>query len=164
MRAGSSRWTRLAVVAVYATAMAVVEAMVVYYLRHLFALQYAAVVSPGRFGFPQAYLRHEQVREAATIVMLLAVAFLAGRGPLQVLAYFLFAFGVWDIGYYAGLKIMLDWPASLATRDLLFLSPHQWWAPVWEPLLASSVFVAVALVLLFRPQGLIPARGLKERI
>ena len=28
----------------------------------------------------------------------------------------------------------------------------------------AFVFVAVTLVLLFRPQGLIPARGLKERI
>ena len=135
-------------VAVYATAMAIVEAMVVYYLRHLFALQYGALITPARFSFPQAYLRHEQIREAATIVMLLAVAFLAGRGLLQMLAYFLFAFGVWDIGYYVALKIMLDWPASLATRDLLFLSPRQWWAPVWEPLLASSAFVAMALALL----------------
>ena len=103
--------------------MAVVEAMVVYYLRRLFALQYAAVFTPGRFSFPHAYLRHEQIREAATIVMLLVVAWLAGRGLLQKLAYFLFAFGVWDIGYYVALKIMLDWPASLGTRDLLFLSP-----------------------------------------
>jgi hypothetical protein len=148
MRTGSSRWTRLAVVAVYATAMAVVEAMVVYYLRRLFALQYAAVFTPGRFVFPPAYLRHEQIREAATIVMLLAVAFLAGRGPLQKLAYFLLAFGVWDIGYYVALKIMLDWPASLGTRDLLFLTPRQWWAPVWQPLLASGAFVVVALALL----------------
>ena len=148
MRTGSSRWTRLAVVAVYAAAMAVVEAMVVYYLRRLFALQYAAVFTPGRFVFPPAYLRHEQIREAATIVMLLVVAFLAGRGTLQKLAYFLFAFGVWDIGYYVALKVMLDWPASLGTRDLLFLTPRQWWAPVWQPLLASSAFVVVALALL----------------
>jgi branched-chain amino acid transport system permease protein len=28
----------------------------------------------------------------------------------------------------------------------------------------AFVFIAVALILLFRPQGLIPARGLKERI
>ena len=47
MRTGSSRWIRLIVVAVYAAAMAVVEAMVVYYLRRLFALQYAAVFRPG---------------------------------------------------------------------------------------------------------------------
>ena len=80
--------------------------------------------------------------------MLLAVASLAGRGPLQKLAYFLLAFGVWDIGYYVALKVMLGWPASLGTRDLLFLTPRQWWAPVWQPLLISSVFVVVALALL----------------
>jgi hypothetical protein len=148
MRSGSSRWTRLVVVAIYAAAMAVVEAMVVSYLRRLFALQYSAVYAPGRFVFPHAYLRHEQVREAATIVMLLAVAFLAGRGLLQKLAYFLLGFGLWDIGYYAVLRIMLGWPASLGTRDLLFLMPHQWWAPVWEPLLVSGALVVVALLLL----------------
>ena len=128
--------------------MAVVEAMVVYYLRRLFALEYAAVFAPGRFSFPHAYLRHEQTREAATIVMLVVIAYLAGRGLLQKLAYFLFAFGVWDIGYYVALKIMLDWPASLGTRDLLFLTPRQWWAPVWEPLLASTAFIVVASLLL----------------
>ena len=148
MQPDPSRWTRLAVVALYAAAMALVEAMVVYYLRRLFALQYAAVFSAGRFSFPRDYLRHEQVREAATIVMLLAVAWLAGRSPWQKIAYFLFAFGIWDIGYYAALKVMLDWPASLATRDLLFLSPSQWWAPVWEPLLASTAFVVAALAML----------------
>ncbi len=135
-------------VAIYAVAMAVVEAMVVYYLRRLFALQYSAVFTASHFSFPAAYLRHEQVREAATIVMLVAVAILAGRGLLQKLAYFLFAFGVWDIGYYVALKVMLDWPASLGTRDLLFLSPRQWWAPVWEPLLVSSVLIAGALGML----------------
>ena len=137
-------------VAIYAAAMAVVEASVVYYLRKLFALQYAAVFTAGRFRFPAAYLRHEQVRELATIVMLLAVAYLAGRGWRQKLAYFLFAFGVWDIGYYAALKIMLGWPASLTTRDLLFLAPRQWWAPVWQPILASCAFVFVAVLLLAR--------------
>jgi len=148
MDSRSSRWTRLAVVALYAAAMSLVEATVVYYLRRLFALQYSAVFTAGRFSFPGAYLRHEQLREAATIVMLLAVAFLAGRGLRQKAAYFLFAFGIWDIGYYVSLKIMLDWPASLATRDLLFLSPTQWWAPVWEPLLASTAFVAIACAVL----------------
>jgi hypothetical protein len=152
MDSGSSRWTRLAAVALYAAAMALVEGMVVYYLRRLFALQYSAVFTAGRFSFPHAYLRHEQLREAATIVMLLAVAFLAGRGLWQKAAYFLFAFGIWDIGYYVSLKVMLDWPASLTTRDLLFLSPSQWWAPVWEPLLASAVFVVAGCAMLLAGQ------------
>ena len=150
MRTDRSLWTRLGVVAIYAAAMAAVESTVVYYLRKLFALQYGAGFTAGRFSFPSAYLRHEQVRELATIVMLLAVAYLAGRGWRQKLAYFLFAFGVWDIGYYVGLKIMLDWPASLTTRDLLFLTPHQLWAPVWQPILASCAFIVVAVLLLAR--------------
>ena len=138
-------------VAVFAAAMAVVEATVVVYLRKLFSLQYAAVFTDAHhFSFPHAYLRYEQVREGATIVMLLAVGYLAGRGWPQRLAYFLFAFGVWDIGYYVGLKIMLGWPSSLATRDLLFLSPREWWAPVWEPVVVSCLFIAVAVVILRR--------------
>src|SRR5262249_50435194 len=39
-----------------------------------------------------------------------------------------------------------------------FLPPHL------RALPAALVFIAAARVLLFRPQGLIPARGLKERI
>ena len=145
MRTGSSRWTRLAVVAVYATAMAVVEAMVVYYLRRLFALQYAAVFTPGRFVFPPAYLRHEQIREAATIVMLLAVAFLAGRGLLQKLAYFLLAFGVWDIGYYFWLWMFVGWPHGPGTWDVLFLIPIPWAGPVWAPIAVSLALVGFGL-------------------
>lgn len=152
MSTDRSPWTRLGVVAIYATAMAVMEATVVFYLRKLFALQYSLSLTVGHFSFPHAYLRHEQIRELATIVMLLAVASLAGRGWRQKLTYFLFAFGVWDIGYYVALKIMLGWPASLTTRDLLFLSPRQWWAPVWQPVLASCAFVVVAVLLLKRTQ------------
>ena len=150
----SSPWARLLAVAAFAVAFAVVEAMVVYYLRKLFALQFGATYAHRPVGFPPAYLSHEQTREAATIVMLLAVGFLAGRGWWQRLAYFLFAFGLWDIGYYVALKILLDWPASLATRDLLFLLPHEWWAPVWRPVLTSCGFiVASVLILRWRPRA-----------
>ena len=38
--------------------------------------------------------------------------------------------------------------APFSDIDLLFLTPRQWWAPVWQPLLASSAFVVVALALL----------------
>ena len=147
-RYAASPWLRLLVIAAFALAFAVVEAMVVYYLRKLFGLQFGVRSADTTIRFPHAYLSHEQAREAATIVMLLAIGFLAGRDWWQRLAYFLFAFGLWDIGYYVGLKIMLDWPASLATRDLLFLLPHEWWAPVWHPLLASCGFIVTALLIL----------------
>ena len=91
---------------------------------------------------------YERAREAATMVMLLAAGYLAGRTGWQRLAYWLFAFGVWDIFYYVWLYVYLRWPASPGTRDLLFLIPGEWWAPVWMPMLASLAFVAVAVLIL----------------
>jgi hypothetical protein len=143
-------WTRLAVVAAWAIAFALVEAMVVVYLRRLFSLQYDLTFVPRDFHFPRAYLGYEQAREAATMVMLLGVGFLAGRTWGQRFAYWLFAFGVWDIFYYAWLWAYLGWPSSPRTRDLLFLIPAEWWAPVWHPVLASLCFIGVALLILAR--------------
>ena len=143
-----SPWVRLAVVAAWAVAFALVEAMVVVYLRKLFALQFSLSYHPGRFHFPPSYLRYEQAREAATMVMLLAVGYLAGRTWWQRAAYWLFAFAVWDVFYYVWLYAYLRWPSSPRTRDLLFLIPREWWAPVWQPVLVSCALVAVALLIL----------------
>jgi hypothetical protein len=82
------------------------------------------------------------------MVMLLAVGFLAGRTWWQRFAYWLFAFGAWDVFYYAWLWVYLRWPSGFGSRDLLFLIPNEWWAPVWEPVLASCAFMVVAVMLL----------------
>ena len=153
-RGGTGIWLRFAVVVAWAVAFAFVEAMVVFYIRRLFALQYDVRISsrytPAGFRFPPAYLGYERAREAATMVMLLAAAFLAGRTWPQRLAYYLAAFGVWDIFYYVWLYVLLRWPASPGTRDLLFLLPAEWWGPVWEPVLVSCGFIAVAVAVLAR--------------
>ena len=83
----------------------------------------------------------EVVREAATLVMLLAVGGLAGRSWRSRLGYALVAFGVWDIFYYVFLKIITGWPHSLLDWDILFLIPLPWWGPVMAP-------VSIALVML----------------
>ncbi len=144
---GNGVWVRFAVVCVWAAAFAVVEAMVVYYLRKLFGIQYRLQFTPADFHFPRTYLPYERAREAATMVMLLAVGFLAGRTWWQRFAFWLLAFGVWDIFYYVWLWVMLRWPSSLADRDLLFLIPREWWEPVWMPVLASCGFIAVAALI-----------------
>ncbi len=136
------------VVAIWAVAFALVEAMVVYYLRKLFGIGHRVDYVPSDFHFPGAYLPYEQAREAATMVMLLAVGYLAGRTWWQRIAHWLLAFGVWDIFYYVWLWVLLRWPSSLSDRDLLFLIPDEWWDPVWLPVLASCGFIAVAVVIL----------------
>lgn len=149
-RAGSDVWTRFAVVCVWAVAFALVEAMVVYYLRKLFGIEYRLRFTPADFHFPRAYLPYERAREAATMVMLLAVGFLAGRTWWQRFAFWLLSFGVWDIFYYVWLRVLIHWPASLTDRDLLFLIPDEWWDPVWMPVAASCGFIAVAVLVLLK--------------
>jgi hypothetical protein len=143
-----SPWPRLAVIAVWAVAFALVEAMVVCYLRQLFAIEYAAQFTEASFRFPDDYLIYEQGREAAAMVMLVAVGLLAGRTLWQAAAYWLFAFGVWDVFYYVWLYVLLRWPSSLGNRDLLFLIPDEWWAPVWLPTSISLGFIVVAVLIL----------------
>jgi len=65
----------------------------------------------------------EVFREAATIVMLAAVALVIAGGLKFWLPAFAVAFGAWDLFFYVFLKILIDWPASVYTWDILFLIP-----------------------------------------
>ena len=75
---------------------------------------------------------------------MLAAAGLAIAGNFrQWLAGFMISFGVWDIFYYVFLRLLIGWPESLMTWDLLFLLPVPWVGPVIAPVLVSlSMIVA----------------------
>jgi hypothetical protein len=77
-------------------------------------------------------------REFATLVMLAAVALAAARNFRQWFAGFMIAFGMWDIFYYVFLKVLIDWPASLWTWDILFGLPVAWAGPVIAPVLVAG--------------------------
>ena len=131
-------------VVLYAVAMGILEAAVVVYLRRIYY--------PDGFGFPlvpmePGILRIEVLREATTLVMLACVAGLAAESAWPRLMAFLVAFGVWDIVYYAGLKLFLDWPASWLEPDILFLIPNVWVGPVLAPVLVSVLWIAAGLTL-----------------
>jgi hypothetical protein len=123
---------------VFGAAFGYLEAAVVVYLR--------AIAYPEGFYFPLKtippfILAAEVGREAATLAMLAAVALAVGGPRLLKLSRFLFCFGLWDIFYYAGLKVLLGWPMSLLTWDILFLIPVPWSAPVLAPALIAAFFV-----------------------
>jgi hypothetical protein len=84
------------------------------------------------------------------IVVLLAMAWGLRRRKGELVAFFLLGFGVWDIFYYVFLKILLGWPVSLATWDVLFLIPTAWVAPVWAPLVVAATLVLTGLAILYR--------------
>lgn len=137
--------------AVYAMAMALVEAAVVVYLRELyypavFFIQSAADLKV----IPARILRLELWREAATITMLAAVGYLAFSGLKAKFLAFVWAFSLWDLAYYLFLYLFLRWPASLGTIDVYFLIPWPWLGPVWLPLVIFGVSAVISFRLLLK--------------
>jgi hypothetical protein len=99
----------------------------------------------------------EVAREAATMIMLASVALVAaGDRPLW-LPSFAIAFGVWDLSFYVFLKLLLHWPASIMTWDILFLIPVPWAAPVLAPSIVSITIIGAGLLALVRPLRMLPA-------
>ena len=99
-------------------------------------------------------MKIEVIREAATLVMLAGVGLAAGRTSLQRFSAFLVAFGIWDLSYYLSLKLLLGWPASVWTWDILFLIPVPWAAPVLAPaIVAASMVVAGSAVIVREASG-----------
>lgn len=126
----------------FAAAMAYLEAAVVVYLRLIFY--------PGGFDFPlvtgpTSIILIELGREAATIIMLVAIGFFCGRSKIERFAYLIISFGLWDILYYVWLKVQIGWPPSLFTWDILFLIPLPWVGPCIAPILVSIALIAGGL-------------------
>lgn len=130
--------------AVFAAAMAYVEAAVVIYLRALIG---GGPLFPMK-DLPPALLAVEVAREGATLVMLLCAASLAVRGGARRLGAFLLAFAVWDIFYYLWLYLSIGWPAGVTDWDILFLIPLPWVGPVWSVLLICAGMLAFSVLFL----------------
>lgn len=139
MDPATKRESKWLTVFVFAVAMAWVEAAVVYYLRTM--IDRIEPHQPEPLPVIGGLGPAELVREAATLVMLLAVGVLAGKTWRSRLGYASLAFGVWDIFYYAFLKVLCGWPHSLLDWDILFLLPLPWWGPVLAPMLIALLMI-----------------------
>ena len=133
---------------VLALAFGWIEASVVVYLREIYVREvslqgpnYLAGLQITLVSLPSHLVGMEMAREACTILLLGAVAWLAGRRPADRAGAFLLSFGIWDLTYYAVLKLVVGWPDSLSAWDILFLIPLPWVAPVWAPVTVATLFV-----------------------
>ena len=150
---------QLITVAMFASAFGFVEATVLVYLRA------ASGLLPGYQGtladvvrltrqpqpiaireLPPSLVVLEMFREAATMFMLISVALLAPLKTRARVAVFLWAFAIWDAAYYGSLWATIGWPQSLTDRDVLFLIPQPWFAPVWFPLLVCALTMLAILL------------------
>ena len=90
--------------------------------------------------------------------MLAAIALACAANSGQWAAAFVIAFGAWDLAFYGFLKLLLDWPASLFTWDILFLLPVPWVGPVLAPALVSVAMIAAGVWHLWIESSIGPVR------
>ncbi len=142
--------------------MGFLETSVVVYLRELYY--------PAGFNFPLMPIKPsialtEFLREAATIIMLAAIGVLSGKTRVERFAAFIYSFAIWDIFYYVFLKMLLGWPVSLFTWDILFLIPVPWVGPVLAPCLVSLSMILLAFCMVYAEHKGAKARlTLKEKL
>lgn len=83
-------------VSLFSIAMGLFECIVVIYLRKIYY--------PEGFSFPLKIMESdiitvELLREAATLIMLLAVGAISGKTSVEKLGLFIYSFAIWDIFY-----------------------------------------------------------------
>jgi len=138
---------KLSLLALFGIAMAHLEGVVVVYLRKMLGIPDSESNKESLKKFPASYLYIEMTREAATIIMLVVVACLVGASWIEKGVFFLWTFAFWDLFYYISLYILIKWPPKFTTIDVLFLIPKPWIAPVWFPIIVSSLTILVIAVL-----------------
>lgn len=127
----------------FAVSMGYFEAAVVVYLREILCVDGALFplnIEFGTFGLV------EIGREFFSLVMLVSVSAILSRNRTTGVAWFCFLFGIWDLFYYLFLKVLIDWPASIMTWDILFLIPVPWVSPVLAPVIASLTLISLSVI------------------
>jgi hypothetical protein len=133
-------------VGVFAIAMGYMESAVVVYLRTIYY--------PGGFSFPLKSLSREigiteLFREAATMVMLAVIGWIAANKFITRFAMFIYAFAIWDICYYLFLYLLIGWPSTPLEWDILFLIPVTWTGPVIAPVINSFTMILLAVLIVY---------------
>lgn len=135
---------RYVAVALFSIAFGLEEAIIVVYLRALPA-------SAGHVAYAL-----EMWREFCTLLVIGALAWLAGATAAYRARAFCFAFGVWDIVYYISLWGLSGYP-RINESDVLFLIPVPWIAPVWAPMAFACIMVLIGLLGVARQRGVLLA-------
>lgn len=157
---------------IFGIAFGLLEAIVVFYIQTILGLSHSntALISHNSYsvllnlGFIAFITTHQPIlkdvrltsvemfREFSTIIMLICLAYIAGKTIKQRVGAFLIAFSFWDIFYYIFLHFLIGWPAGLLNIDVYFLIPVPWIGPVLTPVIISILLLIIGIKL-FLSQG-----------
>ncbi len=133
-------------ITLFSIAMGFMETAVVVYLRELYyplGFDFPLTIIPNKIAITEFW------REAATIIMLVGTGIVAGKTSLSRFAYFIIAFAIWDLFYYVFLYVLISWPQSLFTWDILFLIPVPWVGPVIAPCIVALEMIVFGCCMIY---------------
>ena len=153
-------WRKLLYAGIFGAAFGINEAVVILYLRAATGLlpgfeeKLIGAADPLTIyeqiqllnAMPATIVSTEIIREVATLVILVSLAFAIASRLCERWALFLWMFAFWDIFYYVGLRLATRWPQSLLTWDVLFLIPVPWMSQVWFPILVSLLVIGAVVL------------------
>ncbi len=158
---------KVVILTVCACAIAYGDSIVEIYLRQLLPLsewQTHVKDVPTLVKFFTAHQVYwtEQTRQISMLVLMLGISFITGVSIRQRLGFFLWSFAVGLLFRYLSLYLLIKWPGSLDTWDVLFLIPSPWVTPVYVPVIVSLAMIMCAIFLV-REEGKASARTSKPK-
>jgi hypothetical protein len=99
-------------------------------------------------AMPPRIVALEQTRQAATVLVLVTVAVVAGRNLQQQFGTALYVLGGWVVFRYAAIRTITDWPSSLTDVDTVLYLPEAVYAPVWMPIVIGLGVCAIGVTLI----------------
>jgi hypothetical protein len=99
-------------------------------------------------AMPPRIVALEQTRQAATVLVLMTVAIVAGRNLQQQFGTAFYALGGWTVLRYAAIRTITDWPTALTDVDTVLYLPHAVYAPVWMPITIALGMAAIGVTLI----------------
>lgn len=130
-------------------AIAYVDAVATFYVRGMQQIaqhggDFAQAVTE---AMPPRIVTLEQTRQAATVLVLVTVAVVAGRNLQQQFGTAFFALGGWIVLRYAAIRTITDWPTALTDVDTVIFLPDPVYAPVWMPIVIGLGVAAIGVTL-----------------
>jgi hypothetical protein len=140
----------LIAIAALCIAIGYVDAVATFYVRGMLEVSqeggnFAQAVTE---AMPPRIVALEQTRQAATVLVLVAMAIVAGRNLQQQFGTAFYALGGWIVLRYAAIRTITDWPAGLADIDTVLYLPHAVYAPVWMPIVIGLGVAAIGVTLI----------------
>lgn len=99
-------------------------------------------------ALPDRVVALEQTRHAALVLVIVAVAVIAGRNGVQQAGTFCFALGAWGVLRYAALRSIVNWPNTLADTDAVLLLPRTVYAPLWMIIVIALGLASIGVALI----------------